>query len=97
MAGEKLIPTAEFCSYHNIEVSFIQTLQEYDIVEITTVDENSFIDEDRLEEIEKMVRLHYDLHINYEGLGAIKHLLEQIHTMQNEMTALKNKLRLYEE
>lgn len=96
MAGEKLIPANEFCSHHHIELSFVQALQEYGLIEITTIEETSFIDEDQLEEIEKMVRLHYDLDINLEGLDAIRHLLEQMHSMQNEITALRNRLRLYE-
>jgi uncharacterized protein YjaG (DUF416 family) len=97
MAGENLIPAYEFCRHHNIEVSFIQSLQEYGLVEITTVEGTGFIDEEQLEEIEKMVRLHYDLHSNLEGLDAIRHLLEQMHGLQNEMTTLKNRLRLYEQ
>lgn len=97
MAGENLIAAHEFCRHHNIELSFIQSLQEYGLVKITTVEDTGFIDEEQLEEIEKMVRLHYDLHINLEGLDAIKHLLEQMHGLQNEMIALKNRLRLYEQ
>jgi len=96
MAGENLIPANEFCIHHNIEVSFIHSLQDYGLIEITTVEGNGFIEEDQLEEIEKMVRLHYDLNINFEGLDAIRHLLEQMNAMQHEMTTLKNRLRLYE-
>jgi hypothetical protein len=97
MEGEKLIPANEFCSHHNIEVSFVQALQDYGLIEVKIVEEKSFIDEDQLEELEKMVRLHYDLHINFEGLDAVRHLLEQMKDMQNEMAILRNRLRLYEE
>jgi hypothetical protein len=96
MAGEKLIPANAFCSHHHIEVSFVKALQDYGLIEITTIEENSFIDEDQLEELEKMLRLHFDLQINLEGIDAIRHLLEQMHGMQNEITALRNRLRLYE-
>jgi hypothetical protein len=40
--------------------------------------------------------LHTELNINLEGLEAISHLLQKILGMQNEMTALKNKLRMIE-
>lgn len=96
MAGEKLIPASEFCMYHNIEVSFIQSLEEYGLVELTTVEGAGFIDEDKLEDLEKMVRLYYDLHINLEGIDAIRNLLEQMKTLQSEVVWLRNKLRLYE-
>ena len=43
-----------------------------------------------------MVRLHYDLEINMEGIDAITHLLKKLQTMQDEISVLKNKLRVYE-
>lgn len=97
MAGENLIPASEFCSHHNIEVSFIQSLQEYGLIQVTTIEGSGFIEEEQLEDLEKMVRLHYDLQINLEGLDAIHHLLEQMKGLQHEMTSLKNRLRLYEQ
>jgi hypothetical protein len=97
MADENLIPASEFCSRLNIEISFIQSLQEYGLIQITTIEGSGFIEEGQLEEIEKMVRLHYDLQINLEGLDAIHHLLEQMKDLQHQMTSLKNRLRLYEQ
>lgn len=96
MAGANLIPANEFCIHHNIEISFINSLQEYGLIEMTTMEGTGFIEEDQLNEIEKMIRLHYDLNINLEGIDAIKNLLQQIQLMQQEMTGLKNRLRLYE-
>ena len=96
MADENLIPANDFCIHHNIEVSFIDSLQNHGLIELTTVESTGFINESQLQEIEKMIRLHYDLHINFEGIDAIKHLLDQIQNLQNEMTSLRNRLRLYE-
>lgn len=92
-----LIPASEFCVHHDIELSFISSLNEYGLVALEKVEETAFIQINQLPEIEKYVRLHYDLEINLEGLGAITHLLQRIQNMQNEMLSLKNKLRLYEE
>jgi len=96
MADENLIPATDFCIHHNIEVSFIHSLQNHGLIELTTVESTGFINESQLQEIEKMIRLHYDLHINFEGIDAIRHLLDQIQNLQNEMTSLRNRLRLYE-
>jgi len=96
MADEILIPATDFCIHHNIEVSFIHSLQNHGLIELTTVESTGFINESQLQEIEKMIRLHYDLHINFEGIDAIRHLLDQIQNLQNEMTSLRNRLRLYE-
>jgi hypothetical protein len=96
MQEENLISANEFCLHHNIEVSFIQSLQEYGLVEITTSQEGSFITINQLGEVEKLMRLHYDLNINFEGIDAITHLLKKLQSMEDDMLRLKNKLRLYE-
>jgi hypothetical protein len=96
MQEENLISANEFCLHHNIEISFIQSLQEYGLVEITTSQEGSFITINQLGEVEKLMRLHYDLNINFEGIDAITHLLKKLQSMEDEMLRLKNKLRLYE-
>jgi hypothetical protein len=40
---ENLIPADEFCANHNIEISFIRTLQETGLIEITTIEETGYI------------------------------------------------------
>jgi hypothetical protein len=47
-----------------------------------------------LQKLEQIIRLHYDLDINLEGIDAIAHLAERIKMMQNEITGLKNYPRL---
>jgi hypothetical protein len=92
-----LIPANEFCAKHNIEISFINSLQEAGLIEITTFKETEYIHESQLHELEKIVRLYYELDINLEGIETVIHLLRQINDMQDEITLLKNRLRLYEE
>ena len=96
MQEENLIPASEFCLHHNIEISFLQSLQEYGLIDIVTIEQRSFVDSNCLSELEKMVRSHYDLEINMEGIDAITHLLKKLQTMQDEISVLKNKLRVYE-
>ena len=93
---EHLISTEEFCIHYNVEYSFIDSLQQYGLIEITRVNESAFIDTDKLNEIEKLVRLHYDLDINLEGIEAITYLLNRIKNMQTEITTLRNRLNMYE-
>jgi hypothetical protein len=94
MAQEDLIPAKDFCSYHNIEISFIHSLQEYGLLDITTIEESVFIPADRLSELEKMIRLHYELNINMEGIDVINHLQQQIEMMHKEMNAMRNRLKM---
>jgi hypothetical protein len=93
---ENLIPADEFCANHNIEISFIRTLQETGLIEITTIEETGYINASQLYELERIVRLYYELDINLEGIETINHLLQRINNMQDEITALRNRLRLYE-
>ncbi len=96
MVMEDLIPANDFCISHNIEISFIDSLSEYGLINITTIDDTVFLYPNQLEHIEKIFRLHYDLGINLEGIETITYLLDRIDEMQNEIISLQNRLRLYE-
>ena len=96
MTNEEMVAAHEFCISHNVEITFLHSLCESGLLEITTVEENVFINQEMLPELEKLVRLHYDMDINLEGIEVIHHLLQQINAMQAEMRVLKNKLDLYE-
>ena len=91
-----LIAVSEFCILQNVDISFIHSLDEYGLIEITTIDETGFLQANQLSEVERMTRLHRDLKINLEGIEAINHLIEKIKIMQDEINALKNRLHLYE-
>jgi hypothetical protein len=91
-----LISLEEFCVSHDIEISFITSLKESGLIEITTVDETAFIEADRLQQLEKFVRLYYDLDINLEGIETVSYLLQRINSLQNEIVTLRNRLRIYE-
>jgi len=91
-----LVSVDEFCSNHNIEISFISTLQQNGLIEITTIGQSGFIDIVQLPQVEKFIRLYYELDINIEGIETIVHMLQRINSMQAENSQLKNRLRLYE-
>jgi len=96
MQTKNYIAVNEFCSNHNIEVSFISSLQETGLIEIAFVEETAFLDADQLQQVEKFVRFYYDLDINIEGIETITHLLQRMNAMQDEITMLRNRLSLYE-
>ena len=96
MSPEEMISASQFCEHHHIEYSFIQALGEYGLIEIISIEEKPYIPIVHLKSTEQMVRLHYDLDINLEGIDAISHLLQKVNTMQKELTSLKNRLGIYE-
>lgn len=93
---EHLISTDEFCSYYQVEYSFINELQQHGLIEITTIDQRTFIDHDHLDAVERLLRMHYDLDINIEGIEAITSLLDRVRDMQKEILQLRNRLGRYE-
>jgi hypothetical protein len=95
MQTEEMIALTAFCSGHDIEPSFIMTLHDSGLVEIVRVEEQYYIHAEQLEQLEKMVRLYYDMDINVEGIETITYLLERMHVMQSEIVELKNRLGLF--
>ncbi len=96
MQTEALIPAEIFCTHYNVEFAFIDSLYHSGLVEIVTIDETHFLKPDDLAKLEKLARLHYDLHINVEGIDTIIHLLSRMEDMQREVAILRSRLGLYE-
>ncbi len=96
MENDDLLPVELLCTHYNIEVSFITSLTEFGLLEITTVEETRYLYKTQIKDLEKLIRLHYELDINMEGIDAISHLLRRVDNLHEELTALKNRLRLYE-
>jgi len=96
METKNLISIQQFCKHYNIPSTFINALQEYQLVEIIVTKSDNYLKMTQLHEVEKMIRLHYDLDINLEGIDAIYNLLKQVESLQDEITSLKNKLNFYE-
>lgn len=93
--AEELIPQETCCAQYNIEVSFIQQLSEYGLIDIITVEEKSFIQSNQLNELERFIRLYFDLDINMEGIDAIAHLLTKVKSLQSEIVNLKTRLQIF--
>jgi hypothetical protein len=96
MNSKYMVAIDEFCASHEIEISFISSLQESGLIEITRISDSDYIKKEQLAHLEKFVRLYYDLDINLEGIETINYLLERMNSMNEEIMTLKNKLRLYE-
>lgn len=96
MSDNDLILADDFCAHYKINYSFISSLQQFGLIEITSVDDITYINYNQLQKLEQLIRLHYDLDINFEGIDAIVNLLDVIRKMQSEIFQLKNRLSLYE-
>ncbi|WP_282069910.1 chaperone modulator CbpM [Olleya namhaensis] len=92
-----LISITTFCTHYDVPTTFINQLEDYELIEIVVSEQDQYIKVTQINEVEKMMRLHYDLNINLEGLDAVYNLLKRVETLQSEITSLNNKLRLYED
>jgi chaperone modulatory protein CbpM len=97
MQTEDMIVLDEFCASHQVEVSFIQLLEEHGLIEIIITNQTLCVPTSELSRLEQIVRLHQELDINLEGIDAINNLLQRIEEMQKEITDLRNKLSFHEE
>ncbi len=95
MQTENMILAHEFCMHHNVQLSFIESLSDFRLIEVTIIEGKIFIPSDQLCQIEKLVRLHFELGINLEGIETISHLLKRITTMQEQIIQLRNKVGIY--
>jgi chaperone modulatory protein CbpM len=96
MQKEEMIPVDEFCIHHNIELSFIYSLKEFGLIEMSSVEEKIFVPVSQLNQLERLVRLYYEMDINLEGIETITYLLQRMNNMQQQIILLNNRLRIYE-
>ena len=96
MVAENFIPVVQLCSLYKVETSFFNHLDEVGLIEIITVKKVSCLHQDRIGDVEKMIRMHHELNVNIEGIDVVFNLLNKVDGLQNELDLLKNRLRLYE-
>ncbi len=97
MKRSDYITITEICLHHHIEESFLYQLEEFELIRIKSVKGQPKLHMEELPKLEKMLRLHRELHINLEGIQSIYHLLERMSDMQEELKFLRNKLDRFEE
>jgi hypothetical protein len=96
MYSADFIAAGEFCAFHHVELSFIQGLHESGLIGITIRDGAIMLPAEELPSLEKFVRWHYDLAINFEGIEALAHLLQRMDGLQEENRILRNRLRSFD-
>ena len=95
MENENLVLIAQFCLHHQVEQSFMLSLHEFGLIKIVELDDESYLHEDELGKVEKIMRLYHELGINFEGIAAVTILLGQIEILQQELRATKNRLLIF--
>jgi hypothetical protein len=68
----------EFCANHDIEISYINSLQKYGMIEITTIEKINYLNAEQLQQMDRYIRLYYKLKIRPQSMNSIVHLLLHI-------------------
>lgn len=96
MNTENLILLQTVSSHYKVELSFFTHLSEIGLIEIKIIEQSSYIHQDQINDIERIVRMHHELELNPEGIDVVFNLLQKIDRLQKDLTTIKNRLKLYE-
>lgn len=97
MAHKNQIAITSILTHYNIDIQFLKDLESIGRINLIEETGNYFLLEDQLSDLEKMIRLNSDLHINIEGIDAILHLLERLDEMQSQIQIISERLYLLDE
>ena len=92
-----LFAITTYCSMHGIDHAFITSLSEEGLISITVENDDEYIEEEQLPDLEIYTRWHHDMGINTEGIDAIRHLVHRLRNLQTELNSLRARLTIYEE
>ncbi len=91
-----LIIVSEYCRKTNLDPFFLNQLEDTGLITIYIEDGERYFPTSELPDLERYIRMYYDLSINVEGIDAIRHLQHHIVELQEELNYLRSKLKLYE-
>lgn len=94
MENDQWVALDEFCSIYQVEYSFLDSLNNSGLISLFIREEKKYLPEHQIPELERFIRLHYDLDINIEGIEAISNLLKRVAELQKENNLLKSKFQL---
>ena len=97
MPDSEYILVETLCIEYEVEPSFFDDLSSFGLIEIHNVDADQFIPQQRLSDLERMIRIHQELNVNLEGIDVIFNLMERIDDLQSELQAARNRLSLFDE
>ncbi|HLW30278.1 MAG TPA: chaperone modulator CbpM [Brumimicrobium sp.] len=96
MGRKDLILIKTLCVHYKVEISFFKELDNIGLIEIEFLDNDEFIHEEKIGDLEKMIRIHQELNVNIEGIDVVFNLLQKEIQLREEMQELRNRLKFYE-
>jgi hypothetical protein len=92
MENQKLVLVETLCIHYQLEASFFESLEEIGLLILVRENEEIYIPEEKVTDLEKVLRLHIELNVNLEGIDVIFNLLGKVESLQTELTLAKQRL-----
>ncbi len=86
---EEMIRIIDFCSSHQIEITFVERLSEYGLIKPVFDEGEMYLLKEELLPLEQFTCWHYDLEMNFPGIEVANNLLSRIKALQQEIQTLK--------
>lgn len=96
MRTDNLILLKTVSSHYQVELSFFTHLHDLGLIEIEIREQSSYVRENQMQNLERMIRIHHELEVNPEGIDVVFNLLQKIENLKKDLNATQNRLRLYE-
>lgn len=97
MATTRYISITQLCEGYQIERNYVQSLQDFGLIEFKVEKDEPHIDSLELPKLEKIISFHQELNINFEGIEVILNLLEKVERLNNDVVTLRRRLYLLED
>ncbi|OPB96926.1 MerR family transcriptional regulator [Elizabethkingia meningoseptica] len=81
---EERISREELIRLYNIEMSFLESLEDSGLLHIQRENEVKYVLYSDLPALERFTNWHYDLEVNMPGIEIISNLLQKIEALQEE-------------
>jgi len=96
MTKSHLIPIADICSVHQVEIRWMEKLKDYGLVRIIVEAETLYLPEEELKNLERILMFKNELGINLAGIETIIQLLERLELAQQRVATLENQLKRFQ-
>lgn len=97
MGTRNFFPIGKLCELYDLEITFFREMGEVGLIEFDLYQGEEGIYGEELYRVEKVIRIHRDLHVNLEGIDVVMHMLRRQEELEEKLLRLTNKLRRYEE
>lgn len=92
---EGYIKVVDYCARGVVDNAFLMALRNEGVLRLIEIEEEYYIEEDLLTDVDMFCRWHYDLGVNIAGIDAMRHMLQKLLEMQNDINDLYSELRVF--